>query len=266
MIRPLTVLILLGAAGAGLHLYSVKQSTAVLERDLRDILRRTEAARDRSQILRAEWAMLNEPDRLRQVVERHLSLQPMLPSQFVRESDLDRRLAPPVAFAGAPSLFADPTAPDARETVLAGRVPAAPAPAAVPAASAAVTLASAQAPAPRPQVPPAAMAQPAAAPAPAPTPAPTSAPAPRARAVASAEPAAPARPPTPARATTAHTSYARAARPAPTLVSAADPVGGSALGAIPHGDRPLLPPPVPYSAGLVSSANAATVYGGQASR
>ena len=36
-------------------------------RELRDIVRRTEQARERTQVLRAEWALLNEPDRLRQV-------------------------------------------------------------------------------------------------------------------------------------------------------------------------------------------------------
>ncbi|WP_431283936.1 cell division protein FtsL [Humitalea sp. 24SJ18S-53] len=128
MIRPLTALMLLGAAGAGLHLYSVKQGTTLLERELRDIRRQTEAARERTQVLRAEWALLNEPDRLRQVVQRHLPLDAMAPAQFVRESDLARRLPAPVTFAGTPSLFAPlpGSEPAGRESVLVARAPEAP--------------------------------------------------------------------------------------------------------------------------------------------
>ncbi len=108
MFRPLTILCIIVAAVAGWYLYQVKQSVAQLERELRDVRRQTEAALERGQVLRAEWALLNEPERLRQVVGRHLVLEPMTPTQFVRFADLPRRVAPPLAFAGAPSLFAPP--------------------------------------------------------------------------------------------------------------------------------------------------------------
>ncbi len=143
MIRPLTALLLLGAAGTGLNLYSVKQGTTLLERELRDIRRQTEAARDRTQVLRAEWALLNEPDRLRQVVQRHLPLDAMAPGQFVREADLARRLPAPVVFAGTPSLFAPAPGgePPRRENVLVAR-----------AAEPQVVLAAVAPPAPMPNV------------------------------------------------------------------------------------------------------------------
>jgi hypothetical protein len=86
MIRPVTLVCLLVAAGAGLHLYQVKHSVSMLDRELRDVNRQTEVARERTQILRAEWALLNEPDRLRQVAQRHLALEPMAPTQFIREA------------------------------------------------------------------------------------------------------------------------------------------------------------------------------------
>ena len=92
MIRPLTLVSLIVAAGAGLHLYQVKHSVSMLDRELRDVNRQTELVRERTQILRAEWALLNEPDRLRQVAQRHLALEPMAPAQFIREAELDRRL------------------------------------------------------------------------------------------------------------------------------------------------------------------------------
>ncbi|MBR0644969.1 cell division protein FtsL, partial [Plastoroseomonas hellenica] len=127
MFRPLTLLSLVAAAGAGYYLYQVKQSVAQLDRELRDVRRQTETAMERTQVLRAEWAMLNEPDRLRQVVQRTLTLEPMTPGQFVRFSDLSRRTGAPQVFAGAPSLFAAPRAaePDA---VAVAAAPAAAAP------------------------------------------------------------------------------------------------------------------------------------------
>jgi hypothetical protein len=105
MIRPLTLVSLIVAAGAGLYLYQVKHSVSMLDRELREVNRQTEVVRERTQILRAEWALLNEPDRLRQVAQRHLALEPMAPAQFIREAELERRLPNARPFAGPPSLF-----------------------------------------------------------------------------------------------------------------------------------------------------------------
>jgi hypothetical protein len=57
MIRPLTLVSLIVAAGAGLHLYQVKHSVSMLDRELREVNRQTEVVRERTQILRAEWAL-----------------------------------------------------------------------------------------------------------------------------------------------------------------------------------------------------------------
>ncbi|WP_458093405.1 cell division protein FtsL [Roseomonas sp. WA12] len=111
MIRPLTFLSLVAAAGAGLHLYGVKHEVSQLERTLRDTVKQTDAARERTSVLRAEWALLNEPERLRAAAARNLPLDVMQTAQFVRPAELERRLPAAVAFAGAPSLFA-PTPAD----------------------------------------------------------------------------------------------------------------------------------------------------------
>ena len=136
MIRPLTLVSLIVAAGAGLHLYQVKHSVSMLDRELREVNRQTEVVRERTQILRAEWALLNEPDRLRQVAQRHLALEPMAPAQFIREAELDRRLPAARAFAGPPSLVGPPEVPAAAPEVLMIPRSVAAAPVAQPAASA----------------------------------------------------------------------------------------------------------------------------------
>jgi hypothetical protein len=108
MIRPVSLISLIAAAGAGLYLYQVKHSVSMLDRELREVNRQTEVVRERTQILRAEWALLNDPDRLRQVAHHHLALEPMAPAQFIREAELDSRLPAPLPFAGPKSLFDAP--------------------------------------------------------------------------------------------------------------------------------------------------------------
>jgi hypothetical protein len=207
MIRPVSLISLIAAAGAGLYLYQVKHSVSMLDRELREVNRQTEVVRERTQILRAEWALLNEPDRLRQVAQRHLALEPMAPAQFIREAELERRLPNARPFAGPPSLFGPVELPaKAPEAIMV--------PAPVAAAPAPQVVAS-QAPAPRSAAvePPPRLNAPVTS-SPAPRPAPPSAP-PRVIPALHVTPAAP---------------------PPPAIVA-------SALGGV----TGALPPPVPLS-------------------
>ncbi|MFC3126370.1 hypothetical protein ACFOD4_14995 [Pseudoroseomonas globiformis] len=171
MFRPLTMVAITAFSLVGWHVYQAEDAAQQLEREHRDVMRRIESARERTLVLRAEWAMLNEPDRLRQVAQSHLPLSNMTPQQFLRMGDLEKRLPAPVAFAGPISLFGNP--PD---TAIAELGPeAAPAAEAVPVAVAA----------PRPSIRPAAVEhQPSAEPAPRPVSRPTTSPAEPPRAVA----------------------------------------------------------------------------------
>jgi hypothetical protein len=101
MIRPFTVLCLLSACGAGLYLYSEKHRTELLDRDIGRVIHATEAARARTGLLHAEWALLNEPGRLEDMAGRYLTLHPMAPTQFVQLAELATHLpAPNAAQAG----------------------------------------------------------------------------------------------------------------------------------------------------------------------
>lgn len=252
MFRPLTFLCMLVAAGAGYYLYQVKQSVAQQERELRDVRRLTDAALERTQVLRAEWALLNEPDRLRQVVSRHLTLEPMTPAQFVRFADLPRRISAPLVFAGAPSLFAAPVPRHSDETapvtLAAASIPAppiasAPIPraASTPAPAATVApaqpIATAQVPAVSTPAPPAAITA-------RPEPEATPAPRPPAR-IAAPRPATPPPAHVVVAAAPRPTYTAPATMPAPAIVATVS----STLGF----GRSALPPPVPFG-----SARAAT--------
>ncbi len=97
MIRPFTLICMVSAFGAGLYLYQSKHHAQVLDREIMRTIKQTEATRERTGMLRAEWALLNEPDRLAELAKAHTSLQTLKPTQFVALADLSTRLPAPVA-------------------------------------------------------------------------------------------------------------------------------------------------------------------------
>jgi hypothetical protein len=178
MIHPLTLITFAAFLGSGLYVFQTKETMRKLDQELREVRRETEAERSRIQTLSAEWARLNDQDRLRQMAAAHLRhMQPMEPSQFQRIEDAQRRMPQAVAFAPVPSGFqrrsdapSEPgevlvfnlanLRPAPEPVVVAAARPAAPAPAPVPP--------SVLGPAPVASPAPAPVASPAPAPAPAP--------------------------------------------------------------------------------------------------
>ncbi|MBV8091885.1 MAG: hypothetical protein JOY71_13990 [Acetobacteraceae bacterium] len=104
MIRPFTCVCLLLAGGAGLYLYQVKHEVQLLDREIASIARAARQARERAEVLRAEWTLLNDPERLADLAARFLPLRPVQPGQFTTLADLDNRLPPvPVTEENGPS-------------------------------------------------------------------------------------------------------------------------------------------------------------------
>jgi hypothetical protein len=116
MIRPFTLLTFGAAALAGLQMFQIKAGVTALEREIREVNRQVEAARTRTEILRAEWALLNEPSRLLALARQHLALEPIRPDQFARLSDLPQRAPQPIAFVGPVTLFPEARPPAAPAT------------------------------------------------------------------------------------------------------------------------------------------------------
>ncbi|MBV9750758.1 MAG: hypothetical protein JO157_18280 [Acetobacteraceae bacterium] len=105
MIRPFTFVALLLAGTSGLYLYQAKHRAEVLDQQITHTLRQAAATRERIGLLRAEWALLNEPDRLNQLAGQHLGLEPLQPSRFVAAADLASHIPippPPEAPAETP--------------------------------------------------------------------------------------------------------------------------------------------------------------------
>lgn len=276
MIRPFTAICMSAAFASGLFLYQSKHQAQMLDRQIMGVLNQTEAARERIGVMKAEWALLNEPERLAELSHKHLGLRTLAPTQFVAVADLGSRLPPPAAPGAA--------LPATDEAAAAPPVPVVPVPVAATSAAPAARLA-ARAPTAAPPPPPVQVASAAARPH-APQPEHRAEPAaarttPAVQMAALPAPAAPSmqavhrplapvvsigaapiqpRPPvpssTPSRGTAASPARDGDLRSAPAVVASSPPVPvyqpaaayqsaplyQSALG----GARPSLPPPVPY--------------------
>ncbi len=101
MMRPFTCLSLAAALGAGLYLYQEKHGAQLLDREISRTVHQADQDRDRIVLLKAEWALLNDPERLGSLAAQHLPLQPLQPAQYARMEDLRNRLpaTPPAATA-----------------------------------------------------------------------------------------------------------------------------------------------------------------------
>src|ERR1700733_7265214 len=92
MIRPLTIATCLLACGSGLYLYQSKHEVQLLDRTIERTVHDTNALREQSRLLAAEWTMLNDPERLGQFSDTYLTLKTISPTQFTSLADLDSRL------------------------------------------------------------------------------------------------------------------------------------------------------------------------------
>ncbi len=82
MVRPTTILALLILAGSVFGLFQVKYRVQALQRDLVEVDRQLAEEKNARHVLKAEWAYLNQPDRLRTLVERHLQLRAITVAQL----------------------------------------------------------------------------------------------------------------------------------------------------------------------------------------
>jgi cell division protein FtsL len=93
MIRVLNILAVLGLIGSAIYAYSIKYETIYQAEKLAKIKSRIQKEQDLTAVLRAEWQLLNRPDRLQAIADRHLpDIVPLSPNQLARFSDLPARL------------------------------------------------------------------------------------------------------------------------------------------------------------------------------
>ncbi|WP_343562351.1 cell division protein FtsL [Kiloniella sp. b19] len=87
----LTIWIVAGTACA-LFLFQVKQEVQELERQLATLNTGIEKDEEAIRVLEAEWSYLNRPDRLQQLSEKYLRLEPLGAERFSPVSSINENL------------------------------------------------------------------------------------------------------------------------------------------------------------------------------
>lgn len=93
MIRPIltwSALTLIAGATA----FAIGHEVIELEKEQSRLVREIAEEQQRLAVLRAEWAHLNAPQRLRRLAETHTDLRPTRPSQLTTLNGLMERLSP----------------------------------------------------------------------------------------------------------------------------------------------------------------------------
>jgi cell division protein FtsL len=116
MLRFFNICLSLALVVLAYVIYQVKYDTRSLDVDIASLSKDIEAERDSVAVLRAEWSLLNRPERIERLAEKYLDLAPPKPQQMLAletasPGDLDRASAalaapsPPVvpAVAKAPA-------------------------------------------------------------------------------------------------------------------------------------------------------------------
>lgn len=95
MIRPFTLFCVAFACIAGMVIYTQKHKTTLLDHQIAKIVYDTQKIKTHTTMLRTEWTLLNQPDRLKALSNSLLpKLRPLQPSQFVQLSSAVNFLPP----------------------------------------------------------------------------------------------------------------------------------------------------------------------------
>jgi cell division protein FtsL len=94
MLRFVNVCLALGLVALAYVIYEVKYEARTLDDDIALLKKDIEAERDAVAVLRAEWSLLNRPERIERLAEKYLKLAPAKPNQLVtldtlKDSDFD---------------------------------------------------------------------------------------------------------------------------------------------------------------------------------
>ena len=82
-LRHTTVLFLLLAGGLSMVLFSVKYQVHDLESEQSRLVKELDEERRSLHVLRAEWANLNDPKRIRELAQLHLGMTVTKPAQLL---------------------------------------------------------------------------------------------------------------------------------------------------------------------------------------
>ena len=100
MLRFINVCLVLGLVALACVIYQVKYQARGFDADIAALDKRIDQERDAIAVLRAEWSLLNRPERIDRLAKKHLKLAPSKPIQIVTldtvsDADFDRTRVEP---------------------------------------------------------------------------------------------------------------------------------------------------------------------------
>ena len=98
--RTLVSLLLLALVATALVIYEVKYDTRGLETRVQELQTAIQEERDAIAVLRAEWSLLNRPERVERLARKHLGLEPLAAQRMIAVEDLEKSAAKPMAQSG----------------------------------------------------------------------------------------------------------------------------------------------------------------------
>jgi len=95
MLRFVNICLVLALVALAYVIYEGKYEARALDQDIGGLRKEIETERDAVAVLRAEWSLLNRPERIERLAQKHLKLAPARPAQLVTldtvsESDFER--------------------------------------------------------------------------------------------------------------------------------------------------------------------------------
>jgi cell division protein FtsL len=83
MLRFVNICLVLALVALAYVIYEGKYEARALDEDIGGLRKDIETERDAVAVLRAEWSLLNRPERIERLAEKHLKLAPARPQQLV---------------------------------------------------------------------------------------------------------------------------------------------------------------------------------------
>ncbi|PWB81638.1 MAG: hypothetical protein C3F11_14770 [Methylocystaceae bacterium] len=91
MLRFLNVVAILALVGSAVYAYSIKYQTILRAEQINKMKHEAKAERDAIAVLRAEWSFLTRPERVQQLADKYLDLQPLTVGQIVTAQSLPEK-------------------------------------------------------------------------------------------------------------------------------------------------------------------------------
>jgi len=132
MLRFVNICLVLGLVALAYVIYQVKYQSRALDAEIVTLGKQIDEERDGIAVLRAEWSLLNRPERIERLAQKYLKLAPARPTQLVTIDTVSDRAFDRTRLEAVPPVAAQVPAPKS-----AGPAKRPPAVASVPAAGAA---------------------------------------------------------------------------------------------------------------------------------